>query len=317
MKSTQRSLIILLTASFLLLLASCAPHNLDEAGDGTLDVDIEFLWDRAPKAFPTQMGFWLYPEDEGRPLEYVFPGRDGGRARIVPGRYRALAYNADSEVMIESDMDSPDAGTLTTRATRLLAAGAPSQYDVRALEVPRAPGTDMEQVMMPPDAVWADRSPALTLDDDNHRITLHPDTLTPLIEVRVLGVENITTLAWASATLTGMAGSIHPYTAQTGGPLCTLPFELTATRAEATLTGMFHTFGHCPEPATHTLTIYAEIADGGLYFWHFDVTEQIHRAPNPNHVIITIGQLSLPEAKSNVTVADWGEIYEDIPMYGE
>lgn len=308
--------VLLLSA---LSFTACAPHDLDEEGTGTLDVDVEFIWDKAPKANPTQMGFWLYPEDNRRPLEYAFPGRDGGRIRIMPGKYNALAYNSDSEVMIENDMEAITTGTLTTRVTRLLSANAPSQYDVRALEVPRAPGTDEQPVMTPPDPVWADRAPAINLNEDNHRVTLHPDTLTPLIEVRILNVDNIETLAWASATLTGMAGSIHPYTGIIGGPLCTLPFDLEATRAEAVMTAHFHTFGHCPEPTTHTLTIYTEIADGGLYLWHFDVTQQIHQAPNPKHIIITIEQLALPEAQtnSNVTVADWGEIYEDIPMYGE
>lgn len=315
MKAQRLSLVTLSLLSFLLLTA-CAPHDLDEAETGTFDIDVRFLWDKVPTASPSMMDFYLYPDDGSKPQRYMFAGRDGGRIHVRAGQYRAVAFNADTETILQHDMDSWDDARLTTPQTRLLGGGTSSEADSRAAEVPRAPGTDNEAVMMAPEMIWADRTDLIPLDDRHCVLTMHPDTFTCRYDVIVSGVAGIDRLAHATASLTGLAGSGKPCLNTVAGPLCTLPIDLKSTRAEETITGTLFTFGHCPAPATHTLMLYIGLTDGRLYYWHYDVTRQVHDAPNPKHVTIRIDGLDLPDLSVNnaVQVEEWDDVEIEMQM---
>lgn len=302
MKHQHRSLIILPIASFLLLLASCAPHSLDEAEGGT-DIDVEFLWDDDPTAAPAQMGLWLYPADGSEPQYYMFSGRDGGRIRVVPGTYRTIAYNADTETVLTSATASWTTAAMAGIAAGIFGGRADEDDSRAGQQAPRAPGTEAEPIVDCVEPIWTAAADAQPLDESHRRLVLHIRRSTCKYELRVLHVDNIDGLIWARATLSGMAASLTIAPNTIAGPLCTLPFDLPYDKGHSTMHATFHTFGHCPEPATHQLMIYTELSDGQRLYYQFDATPQVHAAPDKRHVVITIDRLPLPRADPNANAA--------------
>lgn len=306
MKAQRLSLVTLSLLSFLLL-AACAPHDLDEA-EGGIDIEVQFLWDDDPTAAPSQMGLWLYPDDGRAPEYYMFSGRDGGRIRVVPGRYRAIAYNADTETVLVSQTENYAGATFSTPASGLFAAYAPESVRTGA-EAPRAPGATDEPVMMPPDRLWTGTEGDICFQAPGDKATIHMRRGTCTYDVIFRNVGRLESLLWASATLSGMAGTLRIADNDIAGPLCTLPFDITPTRTTADLKATFQTFGHCPEPAKHFLMLYTELTDGRRLYYPYDVTDQVHAATDKRHVTIIIDGFFLPvadpDANAAVQVSPW------------
>ena len=97
----------------------------------------------------------------------------------------------------------------------------------------------------------------------------------------------------------------------------TIPFEM-AKSSETTLAGSVQTFGHCPsEQTTHTLIVYAVLADGSKWYYTYDVTDQIHSAPDQRDIRILLDGLPLPEpnpAGFQPSVENWQAVDVDIEM---
>ena len=85
---------------------------------------------------------------------------------------------------------------------------------------------------------------------------------------------------------------------------------------DRTLTTTFSVFGHCPagREEIHTFSIYT----ANKWYYHFDVTDQIHDPADPGHVRIVIDGLKLPSSTGGMdsSVSDWtdNEIETDIEM---
>lgn len=78
------------------------------------------------------------------------------------------------------------------------------------------------------------------------------------------------------------------------------------------------TFGH-KAGNNHTLTVYAVLADGSKWYYAYDVTDQIHSAPDPRNVHIVLDGLPLPKPIVNgggfqPEVEDWQTVPIDIEM---
>ena len=116
----------------------------------------------------------------------------------------------------------------------------------------------------------------------------------------------------------------------------TLPFSSKINLAENKITGDFYTFGHHEDnPQAHRIIMYAWMKNGKKYYYggktsqesqvqkneteeRFNVTNQIHGAPNKRHVHIVIDGLpfpdSIPGGGYNPSVDDWANVYHDIIM---
>ena len=84
----------------------------------------------------------------------------------------------------------------------------------------------------------------------------------------------------------------------------TIPFEAVAgedEKGEKTIvTGGLLTFGHCPSvQSEHRLTVYAVLSDGSKWYYTYNVTDQIHSAPDPRNVHIVLDGLPLPKPITN------------------
>ena len=99
----------------------------------------------------------------------------------------------------------------------------------------------------------------------------------------------------------------------------TIPFASTSDGISK-ITGQFYTFGHHEDnQERHMMLFYAWLEDGSKYYYTYDVTDQIHAAPDKRHVHIIIEGLEFPQPIGNgsgfdVDVDDWIIIEEDILM---
>ena len=102
----------------------------------------------------------------------------------------------------------------------------------------------------------------------------------------------------------------------------TIPFDAVTGKdkdgEKTVITGGLLTFGH-KTGNNHTLTVYAVLADGSKWYYTYDVTDQIHSAPDPRNVHIVLDGLPLPKPIVNgggfqPEVEDWQTVPIDIEM---
>ena len=300
-----------------LVFASCEHKELCYDHSHVLHLQVVFDWTQASEASPASMSLYLFPEEGGGPIRHEFTESAGGEIRATEGHYGALCLNSDAEGIRYRNTEKWETFEITTETATLISELA--LLGIRADGVPRAPGTEDERIAAAPLMVWSDRRPGVAVSADEHLLTLYPSAAVALCTVEIRHVENLADVQGLSASLSGMAGG---YLVGAGRPTderVTIPFELTKS-SETTLAGSVQTFGHCPsEPAAHTLTVYAVLKDGRKWYYTYDVTDQIHSAPDPLNIRILLDGLSLPEAAVSgggfrPSVEGWQDVYIEIKM---
>lgn len=316
-----RSALPLLAAVW--ILSACEHKELCYEYPHMASVRVDFDWRDAPDASPAGMCVFFYPEDEeGRVRRYDFRGTNGGQIDIPVGRYRVLCYNNDTEAVLFDGTESYDNHRAFTRDGDLFE----SIYGSTATHAPRADGAEGERVVISPDMMWGCTATKVDIDAPivhaNQVVTLYPHELvcTYTYEIRhVTGLENASQMC---GSLSGMAPSLLLATETLDSECVTLPFAASFDD-DSTVVGRFLTFGHAPEnPQPHRMLLYVWMRDGSRFCYgteggKFDVTEQIHSAPDRRHVHLVIDGLDLPKPigdddNFDASADDWQEINEDI-----
>lgn len=303
----------------MLSLASCEHKDLCLIHPHSATVNVVFDWKMAPGADPSRMQLWFFPADGlGQPQRYQLSGSKGGKITIEPGVYHVICLDGDHENITYGNAHSFDAFELSTTVSSLLNPLGRND-DNRA---PRADGTDVQNVVSSPDAVFGHALSDVSIPSGRSvTITMFPEDYTCSYEVVVHNAENLDNAVSVSATLSGLAPSVMAVSRSTSGDPSIIPFALTRSDA-TTLTGRFLTFGHCPVPAEpHKVVVYAIMRDGAQRYQIYDdrhsVTEQIHTSPDRRHVRIDLYGLSLPGLASGgmmPSVSDWESQTVDIDM---
>ncbi len=304
---------LILIPAMATLFTACDHKELCLDHSHTVNARITFDWRNAPDADPSSMAAYLFDIDNSgaEPLRYIFSGRDGGNVHMPAGQYSALGMNSDNNdwAFLRNINDIETFEIYTGDATLL------SSFGLSTLNVPRARDTENERIAETPGTVYSDRrdNEIFHVNDTVRNITLYPEEITCHYTVTVLDVENIDYLNGGSldATLSGLAeGFLHGKNAATSTPV-TMPFNMSADKDAATLKGRFLTFG---EPSNlsvkHILTIYIVFSDESRRYYTFDVTDQVHDAPDPHNVDIVVTGLSIPKPIADSggfrpDVADW------------
>ena len=329
-------------------LTSCEHKELCYHHPHVVTVRVQFDWRNAPEADPEGMCVFFYPIlEEGRnsgelgsAVRCDFRGTAGGTVDLQVGKYRAVCYNNDTEALLFSGADRFDTHYGYTREGNIFE----SIYGNGAMYAPRAEGSEDERVVITPDMMWGcnafdievtdsgigyvcvpekDRD-KVEVKDTEHVITLYPDELMCTYTYEIRNVTNLKYVDRMCASLSGMAGGLYFGREELDSECVTLPLE--ALKGDGTtIVGGFFTFGHHPENLDeHRMLLYVWL-DGGekVYYGRdsakFDVTEQIHGAPDKRHVHIVIDGLDLPQVIGNgsgyeVDVDDWYEVNEEIEL---
>ena len=306
-----------LSLAAMLALVSCEHKELCyDHMHSLLHLQVVFDWSQAPEASPASMSLYLFPADGGKSIRNEFTDPAGGDVRTTEGRYDALCLNSDAEGIRYRNTEKWETFEITTVSTSMLPEF--SSLGLRSDDAPRALGAENERIAAPPRMVWSDCRTGVDVSAEEHRLTLSPSAAVGRCTVEIRHAENLAHVQELSASLSGMAGGFLVGAGKASAERVTIPFEMTKSDA-TTLTGSLQTFGHCPAGHTaHTLIVYALLADGRKWYYTYDVTEQIHTAPDQHDIRILLDGLPLPEAAGSggfrPTVESWRDVYIDIEM---
>lgn len=332
------AMLYLMTLS--VLLSSCEHKDLCYHHPHTKTLRVEFDWRDAPDANPEGMCVFFYPLDgEDAPQRrFDFTGKTGGGIEIQVGRYRVLCYNNDTESVLLRGTDAFDTHEGYTREGSIFE----SIYGSGANYAPKAKEAEDERVVISPDMIWGCAALDVEISEtgvsylcfpESERedwsgkpavsteqvITLYPHELVCTYTYEVRNVKNLKYATQMCGSLSGMAPSLLFGDESLGTECVTIPFE-SVSDGVSTITGRFYTFGHHEEnTAPHKLLLYVWFVDGSKYYYTFDVTDQIHSAPDKRHVHIIIDGLDFPQPIGNgsgfqPSVDDWQTVEEDIIM---
>lgn len=336
----MRKAVYILLAFMTLSLASCNHKHLCLHHPHDIKLKVEFNWQNAPDANLLGMCVFFYPVDGGDPRRVDFKGTQGGYVELTVGKYHVLTYNNDTEAILFANGSFAKHRAYTREGNILepvlgSSAGAP-----------RASGTEEEKVVITPDMLWGTTSLDVEITDEGlcytcipfnenathqkveskeYVITLYPREFLCHYSYEIRNVQNLKHASQMCASLSGMSGGMTLASEELFSQPVTLPLEARINRENSTITGEFYTFGHHLEnSAPHKMLLYVWMDSGEKYYFgaddpDFDVTSQVHSAPNPKRVHLIIDGLDLPKPIENgggfkPTVDDWEEVQQDITM---
>lgn len=301
--------------------ASCNHKDLCFDHYHNVETEIVFDWRNAPDANPASMAAVMFDRDHIKdPMRFIFSGRNGGPVNIPEGSYDVIGLNADlndwANFRNQPDIESVE---LFTNDTEKLEA-----YNLMPDAIPRGRGTESERMAATPRMAWSARTDEITmnLNDKPQKIFFYPEEIVCHYTVTILDVENIENARGEviDGTLSGMAEGFLFGKKQSTDNTVTHPFTLSIDTSGNSLEGQFLTFGECPNnKQPHILTIYLFLSDGTKWYYNFNVTDQVTKAPDPHHVNIIVRGLSLPrpiqsDAGIHPDVNEWQTETIDISM---
>lgn len=303
------AMIAALSAAWML----CACNSRELCYDHThwLDLRVEFDWSLAPEADPRTMVVYLFPTDgEGEPRRYELSDFGGTLVRIPAGEYNAVTFNGDTETLTESG-NSYDKFLITTPAQDLLA--PMNRTDIPT--PPRAEGTEKQPVKTSPDRMWSGKLENISIKPmmSGQTIRFSPVESTVTLTIKIVNVINMNPGIDVSGALSSLAESYHVGARKSYGDDVTMPLTLEAIDSK-TYSGTITVFGHCAEAGKdpdrkHILTIYTS----NRFYYHYDVTDQLHRTDDPDNIVIVIDGIKLPDLSGtglNPEVSDWSDVVD-------
>lgn len=329
----MKKICMIAAALILAVTTSCEHKELCYDHSHVADVQVVFDWRHAPDADPIAMLLYLFPADGSEPQPYWFSNRSGGTItggtiRVPMGTYHAVCLNTDTENISHRNTERYETFHVTTHTTSLMSSGL-STLGVRSAGAPRAEGTEDERVALSADMLWTDHAEDIVLTlaqtTETQTITFYPQVSVSRYTVEIRNADNLQYTKGVSGSISSLAGVLQP---QRGADAITdervtIPFDGVIGEddgGEKTIvTGELRAFGHHPREAgnKHELIVYAVLADGSKWYYTYDVTDQIHAAPDKRNVHILLDGLPLPKPIVNgggfqPEVGDWESV--DIPI---
>lgn len=297
---------ILLSAALLLGATACHQRELCHDHTHTATVEVRFDWSEAPEADPGTMVVRAFPTDGSEGVRHELVKRGGSfdaRLRLAPGEYELLAFNGDTDTNIEQG-DRFDEFRITSISRELL---GPLN---RSESAPRPGDTETQPVRAPASTLYACvHGERLRIDPGDaargttHTVLFTPRRVSAVWNVRIEEVRNLRADTEASAVVTGVAEAWHPASQRPAGAQVTVPFALEHC-GESCLRGTAILFGDAaPHDVKHLLRVYTTYR----YYYDFDITEQVHAAPDPLQADIVVRGLTLPVEGSGMApgVSEW------------
>lgn len=293
---------LLLIFSCAVAMTGCEHKDLCYDHGHSVEINVKFKWDAAPDADPNTMVVNFFSLDGKYVTSREFTSRDGGTVKLEEGEYMILFHNGEMDNVNEV-VDSYDRYSLNTNEETLL---APMSRNMKA--PPRPETSAKEPVRTTAETVWAGKKEYVMIDrgKKGQVVELSPEEVTAHYTVEVVNVENLRDNIDISAALSGLSERLNISSSSATGQPVTVPFSVERKDA-TTIEARFLTFGHCPDDNTvsHILSIYTS---SKVYF-NFDVTDQVHDAPDDKNIYVRIDGLKLPVDGQDVSpsIDDWGD----------
>lgn len=317
-----------------LIFVSCEHKELCYQHPHIATITVEFDWKNAPEATPEGMCLFFYAQDSRQVYRYDLSGKEGGKIDIAVGKYSLICYNNDTESVMFRNMNTYYTHEAYTREGGIFE----NIYGTSAY-APRSKGAEEERVKICPDMMWgcteynveikeSGISYSYTKEEDRNKvtteyeqvITLYPSALIATYTYEVRNVKNLKNATQICGSLSSMAGCMKFVDEELGTECVTIPFEAYSDGV-STITGKFYTFGHHEQnERPHHMLLYFWIKNMPKgYYYTFDVTDQIHNAPDKRHVHIIIDGPELPQVIENgsgfhPSVDGWENVESDLKM---
>ena len=336
MRTNLKSLIPASSLMLLLSLAisSCDYKDLCYEHPHWVNVEVRFDWKNDPAANPAGMEVVFYNMDDisAEPVNYHLQGRDGGTVQLTPGRYRAMAYNNDTEDILYRNTNLISTVEGYTRLSSI-----DESTHMPYGDLPRGEGKDDEYVILEPDMLWCATHPVFEIEQQDpvtydyvaegesaitrrtYTITMVPEKRVGNVTVTVKHVKNMKYSSNFAGALSTLAPSVMMESGNNSDGKVTEAYTFEILN-DSTLEAKFHYFGHCPYLSngtanTHFVTVYAYQGDEQKFSKDFDVTDQMHDTqlnPDRYNINIVIDSLILPEPITNgsglhPSVDNWDE----------
>lgn len=303
-------LAVMVSCAIVIVLTGCEHKELCYNHGHNVEIEIRFKWDAAPDADPQTMVVNFFSLDGTHVARREFTSRDGGVVMVEAGEYRLLFHNGEMESVKEA-VDNYDKYGLATVEEALLAPMS------RSLDTPPRPlASAKEPVRSPAEIVWAGKHEYVMVEHSKERLVveLYPEKATACYTVEVVDVENLRDNLALSAALSGLSEHFNVSSGSAAGQPVTVPFAI-ERKDSKTLKACFLTFGHCPDDnvVPHILSIYTS----NKSYFNFDVTDQVHNAPDDKNIYIRIDGLKLPVGGKDddlLSVDPWEEVEENIEI---
>lgn len=317
----MKKLNIVLMLLLALTITSCNHKELCYLHPHEVTLKVVYDWANAPEANPAGMCVFFYYEDSDvSPYRFDFKGTEGGEIALIPGRYKVLTYNNDTETVQLGKTHDFGLHYAYTRDGNILE----PIYGNGLPVPPRSEGADDERVVITPDMMWgANDVDIIVTGTESQTITLYPQELLCHYSYEVRNVKNLKHVSQMCGALSGMSPSMVLATEELHTEPVTLPFGARQD-GESTIRGEFYTFGHHEDvDRPHKMSFYLVMDDGSKYSYtkaeNLDVTEQVHSAPDRKRVHLIIDGLDLPTPIENGSgfkpdVDDWDDVQQDIQM---
>lgn len=262
-------------------------------------VRVTFDWRNAPDAEVRSMALLLFPDDGSEPMRYDFANATGGEIIVPQGSYSAACFNTDTETLMLRGLDNRNSAELHTSSSQLL--GKFASFGVSPLSVPRAGGSESQRIIKSPELFWTDRAEGLRLEKDDYLdLTLYPSQGYAKVSVTLENADNLRYALGLSGSLSALAGGHKLASCSPGDEVVTQEFDAFKESDGTTVKGQFISFGHpAADGCSHSLIIYAVLSDNSKWFYTYDVTDQVHNAPDPLDIHIHISGLPLPKPIQN------------------
>lgn len=326
-KHDCRASFFILRSSFLMTLASllltgCEHKELCYDHAHTTRLQVVFDWTLAPDADPDLMEVYFYPHDGGTPQRFALNGRDGGEVELTYGYYDVLCVSAagsGTTANLRRGTEQWERFEVYTRDASVLEGMG---MVATAGEPPRAEGTEHESGALAPDMFWSGRRQGIEVSGSSDPVVrLQPAQSVTRFTVEIAGAENLKYVKAVSGTLSGLSRGyfIGPDVLNT--ECVSVPFAMKSD-GNSRIDGRLLGFGHCPngdDGIPHKLVIYAVLADGSQWYYEYDVTEQVHDAPDPLDIYIRLDGLPLPKPITNgsgmqPSVDGWENVEVNVEM---
>lgn len=317
---TVRVILLLLAIA---TLVGCHHHDFDNSPvRRSVTIDILFDWSDDPSASPKEMTVYFFREgapSSASPYIFDLKGCEGGRVTLPAGTYSAICHNGDNDThgyvgrnsyrdfgLRLSDLDQLDGLSLS-----------PST-------LPRTEGAEEERKAFTPGYIWISALPAVEISESDTpgAVTFRMIPAVCKYKFIIHNPVNIESTRSIMATVSGMAGTLHPGRGLTGDESVTHLFNMTSGES-GELTGEMLTFGHCTgrpvvsrrsgeDEVLHTLVVCATLANGRKWYSSHDVSSQFHAQSDMGitDIVVELDSLPIPQSSSGggfrPEVGGWG-----------
>ncbi len=300
------------------MFSSCSQRELCYDHSHYSPVNVVFDWSRCPDAEPSTMVVWFFPVDGGAGRRYeIIPGGDTSRGgsefntvlKVAPGSYRVICHNGETENNLE-DGDTFFNYRIHTRDDVLL---SPLN---RGDDAPCPDGCDTQPVKTEASTLYAHTYPVeVTVAPsaaEPVEIRFVPEEVTSVWHISITGIVNLVPGVEASGVVTGAAECWSHFSEAPGGVEVMVPFSLHPCGTDC-LKGTVTLFGVREKTGIpHKLRVYTSY----MYYYDFDVTDQVEEASDSHNIDITLEGIRLPDPQGggmSPGVSDWGET-EDVEI---